>query len=66
MRRFEFKTVRFRHGFGKRLLGDNYDESFEAMLAQHGQDGWDLKTAIQEPLRTVLIFSREVQHEAKN
>lgn len=66
MTRFEFKTVRFRHGFRLRLQGDIYDESFEAMLAQHGQDGWDLKTAIREPYRTVLIFGREVQHEANN
>jgi|WetSurMetagenome_2_1015567.scaffolds.fasta_scaffold372256_1 hypothetical protein len=67
MKQFEFKTVRYEPGLGKRITGDDFGEGFLKVLSENGRDGWDLKTIVREHgLQTLLIFSREAQGEAKN
>jgi len=64
MKQFEFKTVSYEPSIGKRLKGDDFGDGFLHVLAEHGRDGWDLKTVVREHgMRTLLIFSREVQAE---
>jgi hypothetical protein len=66
MKQYEFMTVRFEPGLGKRLKGDDFGDSFLAVLNEHGKDGWDLKTIIRESgLQTLLIFGRESHLSAK-
>jgi hypothetical protein len=64
MKQFEFKTVRYEPGVGKRITGDDFGESFLKVLSAHGMEGWDLKSVVREHgLQTLLIFSRESQRE---
>ena len=61
MRKIEYKTVKYEQGLGKRLSGDDFGESFLRVLAEQGQEGWDLKEIIRESgMQAILIFSREV------
>ena len=61
MKKIEYKTVKYEQGIGKRLSGDDFDESFLQVLSSHGQEGWDLKDVIRESgMRVLLIFSREL------
>jgi hypothetical protein len=61
MKKIEYKTVKYEQGLGNRLSGDDFGESFLRVLAEHGQDGWDLKDVIRESgMQAILIFSREV------
>jgi hypothetical protein len=67
MKLFEFKTVRYEPGLGKRITGDDFGEDFLKVLSEHGREGWDLKTVVREHgLKTLLVFSREAQSQAKN
>jgi hypothetical protein len=60
MKRIEYRTVRYEPGLGKRLSGDEFGDSFMRVLAEQGQEGWDLKEIIRESgLDAILIFSRE-------
>ena len=62
MRKIEFKTVRHTPSLGERLSGHDFDEAFEEILSEQGQEGWDLKSVVREHgLQTLLIFSREVE-----
>ena len=66
MKQFEFKTVRYAPGLGKRITNDDFGADFLKVLSEHGRDGWDLKTLVREHgLKTLLVFSRETQGEAK-
>ena len=61
MKKIEYKTVKYEQGLSKRLSGDDFGESFLRVLAEQGQEGWDLKDIIRENgMQAVLIFSREV------
>lgn len=65
MKQFEFKLVVHEPGIANRVKGDDFGEDFKDLLAEHGRNGWDLKSVVREHgLRTVLIFSREVQSVA--
>lgn len=62
MKQFQFKTVRYEPSLGKRIIGDDFGEDFQKVLAEHGKDGWDLKTVVREHGRqAILIFSREAE-----
>jgi hypothetical protein len=61
MKKFEYKTVNYAQGLRKRLSGDDFGESFLRVLAEQGQEGWDLKDVIRDSgMQTILIFGREV------
>ncbi len=60
MKTIEYKTVRYEQGLFKRISGDDFGESFEKLLSEQGQEGWDLKDIIRESgMHAILIFSRE-------
>ena len=60
MKKIEYKTVRYEPGLVKRFTGDEFGESFMRVLAEHGQEGWDLKEIIRKSgLQAILIFGRE-------
>ena len=62
MKKIEYRIVRYETaGLLKRLCGDVFDEGFRRVLAEQGQEGWDLKEIIRESgLQALLIFGREV------
>jgi hypothetical protein len=61
MKRIEYNIVRYETGLRKRLSGDSFGESFLRVLAEQGEEGWDLKEIIRESgLEALLIFGREV------
>ena len=61
MKQIEYKMVRYEIGLRKRLSGDRFGEGFLQVLAEQGQEGWDLKEVIRESgLEALLIFGREV------
>ncbi|MCX5672760.1 MAG: DUF4177 domain-containing protein [Planctomycetota bacterium] len=62
MKKLEYKIVRYgTPGLLKRLSGDSFGESFLRVLAEQGEEGWDLKEIIRESgLEALLIFGREV------
>jgi hypothetical protein len=60
MKKIEYKTVNYAPGVGQRLSGDDFGENFLHVLAEQGQEGWDLKHVIRESgMQALLIFSRE-------
>lgn len=62
MKQFQFKTVRYEPGFDKQIMGDDFGDGFQKVLADIGKEGWDLKSVVREQgLPTILIFSREVE-----
>lgn len=62
MKHFEFKVVVHESGIVNRVKGDDFGEDFKNLLAEQGREGWDLKSLVREHgMRTLLIFSREVQ-----
>jgi hypothetical protein len=62
MKKIEYRIVRYETpGLLKRLSGDDFGESFLRVLAEQGQEGWDLKAIIRESgVQALLIFGREV------
>ncbi len=61
MKKIEYKMVTYEIGLRKRLSGDRFGEGFLKVLAEQGQEGWDLKDIIRESgLEALLIFGREV------
>jgi hypothetical protein len=61
MKKFEYKTVKYEQGLGKRISGDDFGEDFLRVLAEHGNEGWDLKDIIRESgMKALLIFNREL------
>lgn len=61
MKKIEYKTVKYEQGLAKRLSGDDFGESLLRVLAEQGEEGWDLKDIIRESgMQAILIFSREV------
>lgn len=62
MKKIEYKMVTYATpGLLKRLSGDSFGESFLRVLAEQGQEGWDLKEVIRESgVEALLIFGREV------
>ena len=61
MKQFEYKTVKYEQGLGKRISGDDFGEDFLKVLSEHGNEGWDLKDIIRESgIKALLIFSREL------
>jgi len=61
MKKFEYKTVIYEQGLGKRIAGDDFGEGFLRVLSEHGNEGWDLKDIIRESgMKALLIFNREL------
>jgi len=48
MKQFQFKTVRYEPGFGKQIMGDDFGDGFQKVLADIGKEGWDLKSVVRE------------------
>lgn len=61
MRRYEFKHVRMQHGIVGELFREHWEGRLLSILAELGDEGWDLKSAHRETLafHTHLIFGRE-------
>jgi homospermidine synthase len=60
MKKYEFKHVRMNHGIEGDLSKKNYEEKLERILAEMGDEGWDLKSFQSHfPFHTHLIFGRE-------
>jgi len=59
VKKYEFKHVRMNHGVEGDLLKKIWEEKLENVLADMGENGWDLKALHIHALHTHLIFSRE-------
>ena len=62
MKQIEYKHVRFAWTLGAQFSQEKFDEALMKMLAEHGREGWDLKSVIYEgagSLHAHFIFGRE-------
>ncbi|GAI82089.1 unnamed protein product [marine sediment metagenome] len=60
MKKYEFKHVRMNHGVKCEFSKKNWEIKLESILAEMGDDGWDLKSFQSHvPSHTHLIFGRE-------
>lgn len=60
MKKYEFKHVRMNHGIEGELSKEHWEKKLESILAEMGDDGWDLKSFQSHfPSHTHLIFGRE-------
>jgi hypothetical protein len=61
MQKYEFKHVRMNHGFKGQLSKKHWEGKLESILAEMGENGWDLKCGYSEAFtsHTHLIFGRE-------
>ena len=61
MNKYEFEHVRMEHGLEGELSKKRWEEMLKTILAEKGEEGWDLKSAYSEALtmHTHLIFGRE-------
>ena len=48
MKQIEYKMVSYEQGLVNRLSGADFGESFMQVLAEQGQEGWDLKEIIRD------------------
>ena len=61
MKQYEFKHVRMKHGVAGQLSTEVWEQKLEGILAEMGDQGWDLKSAHHEAgaMHTHFIFGRE-------
>ena len=59
MKKYEFKHVRMNHGIEGEFSKERWDKKLESILAEMGDDGWDLKSFQSQVRHTHLIFGRE-------
>lgn len=61
MKRYEFKHVRMEHGLEGQLSKRHWEEKLENILAEMGNEGWDLKSFHSEAMtmHSHLVFGRE-------
>jgi len=59
VKKYEFKHIRMNHGVEGDLSKKIWEEKLENILADMGENGWDLKALHIHALHTHLIFSRE-------
>ena len=62
MKQIEYRHVRHAWKLGDQLSQEKFDETLMKMLAEHGREGWDLKSVIYEgslSMHAHFIFGRE-------
>ncbi len=61
MKKYEFRHVRMKHGLRAQLSRKYFEAKLASILAEMGDNGWDLKGIYSEALtmHTHLVFGRE-------